>query len=64
LPIDLNVALTWERIQGVSEKGGLKLPVMVSLIAATAIAHNLTVVTRDVHDMERCQVYVQNPWHE
>jgi hypothetical protein len=64
LPIDLEVAFTWGRIQGVSEKSGLKLPVIDSLIAATAIAHNLIVVSRNVHDLERCQVTVHNPWHE
>lgn len=64
LSIDLDVAFTWGRIQGVSEKSGLKLPVMDSLIAATAIAHNLIVVTRNVHDVERCQASVHNPWHE
>ena len=62
LPIDLNVAFTWGRIQGASEKGGLKLPVMDNLIAATAITHNLVVVTRNAHDIERCQASVYNPW--
>jgi len=64
LPVDLKVALTWGRIIGISEKGGLKLPVLDSLIAATAIANNLIVVTRNVHDLERCQVSVLNPWQE
>ncbi|GAB6274468.1 MAG: type II toxin-antitoxin system VapC family toxin [Peptococcaceae bacterium] len=64
LPVDLKVALTWGRIIGVSEKGGLKLPVLDSLIAATAIANNLIVVTRNVHDLERCQVSVLDPWQE
>ncbi len=62
LPIDLDVAFTWGRIQGISEKGGLKLPVMDSLIAATAITYNLIAVTRNVHDIERCQASVYNPW--
>ncbi len=62
LPIDLDVVFTWGRIQGASEKEGIKLPVMDSLIAATAIAHNLVVVTRNVRDLERCQVTVYNPW--
>jgi hypothetical protein len=62
LPIDLDVAFTWGRMQGISEKGGLKLPVMDSLIAATAITHSLIVVTRNVHDIERCQAAVHNPW--
>ncbi|HUW65612.1 MAG TPA: type II toxin-antitoxin system VapC family toxin [Spirochaetia bacterium] len=64
LPIDLDVAFAWGRIQGVSEKCGLKLPVLDSLIAAIAIANNMIIVTRNVHDMERCQASVLNPWQE
>ena len=62
LSIDLNVVLTWGRVLGNSEKSGIKLPVMDGLIAAMAIAGNLTVVTRNVQDMERCQASVFNPW--
>ena len=62
LPIDLEVIITWGKVQGISEKNGTKLPVMDSLIAATAIAHHLTVVTRNVNDIERCQASVFNPW--
>lgn len=62
LHIDLDVMLTWGRIQGSSERAGFKLPVMDSLIAATAITHNLIVVTRNTSDLERCQALVYNPW--
>jgi predicted nucleic acid-binding protein len=62
LPIDLNVVKAWGRVQGISEKNGTKLPVMDGLIAATAIEHNLIVVTRNVQDIERCQASVYNPW--
>jgi len=62
LPLDLDIFLTWGKVQGKSEKTGTPLPVMDSLIAATAIAHNLTVVTRNVKDIERCQASVYNPW--
>ncbi len=62
LDIDLETALCWGRIQGEAEQTGLKLPVMDSLIAATAAAHGLVVVTRNVRDMERCGVRVCNPW--
>lgn len=62
LDIDLDTALWWGRIQGEAERAGEKLPVMDSLIAATAAAHGLIVVTRNVKDMERCGVRVCNPW--
>ncbi|WP_025128821.1 type II toxin-antitoxin system VapC family toxin [Pseudomonas sp. PH1b] len=33
-----------------------------ALIAATALVHNLTVVTRNVADFEACGVRLLNPW--
>lgn len=62
LEIDVETALCWGRLQGEAEQAGEKLPVMDSLIAATAAAHGLVVVTRNVRDMERCKARVFNPW--
>jgi predicted nucleic acid-binding protein len=62
LPIDSAVALAWGALQGEAEQRGSKLPVVDSLIAATASVHNLTVVTRNVGDLQRCGVPVVNPW--
>lgn len=62
LEIDLETALCWGRLQGEAKQAGEKLPVMDSLIAATAAAHGLIVVTRNVRDIERCGVRVCNPW--
>jgi len=62
LDVDLETSLCWGRIQGETERAGLKLPVMDSLIAATAKVHGLIVVTRNVKDIEKCGVRVCNPW--
>ena len=62
IAINLETALCWGALQGESEAKGETLPVMDSLIAATASAHGLIVVTRNVKDMERCRVRVCNPW--
>ena len=62
LPIDVEVASAWGSLLGDSEKHGKKLPVMDSLIASTAEVHNLTVVTRNIRDMQKCQAKVFNPW--
>jgi predicted nucleic acid-binding protein len=62
LEIDLETALLWGKLQGESEQAGEKLPVMDSLIAATATAHGLVVVTRNVKDLERCGAKIFNPW--
>jgi predicted nucleic acid-binding protein len=37
-------------------------PVRDGLIAATALVHGLTMVTRDVADFEPCGVSLLNPW--
>lgn len=62
LGIDLETALIWGKLQGEPERNGEKLPVMDSLIAATATAHGLVVITRNVKDIERCHARVFNPW--
>lgn len=62
LDVDHEIATNWGMMQGEAERRGEKLPVMDSLIAATARAHNLTVVTRNCRDLERCGVHVCNPW--
>ncbi len=62
IEIEIDAMLIWGRLQGESERKGESLPVMDSLIAATAKAHGLVVVTRNVKDIERCQVRVCNPW--
>lgn len=62
IDIDRETALVWGKLQGESEQQGERLPVMDSLIAATATAHGLTVVTRNIKDMERCRARVCNPW--
>ncbi len=64
LSIDGEVAIAWGRLLGVAEKQGKKLPVMDILIAATAITHNLTVVTRNTRDLERCHAKAFNPWKD
>ena len=62
IDIDMEAVLIWGRLQGESERKGVILTVMDSLIAATAKAHGLVVVTRNVKDVERCQVRACNPW--
>ena len=62
LVIDHNVASRWGTLVGTSERKGRPLPVIDSLIAATAIAHELTVVSRNAKDFERCGIPCLNPW--
>jgi predicted nucleic acid-binding protein len=60
--IDLKVAKTWGEIQGASEAAGSPMPAIDSLIAATGLAHDLTVVTRNITDMQQSGVTLLNPW--
>ena len=47
LPIDDRVALAWAGLRVTLRDGGRRMPVNDSWIAATAIAHDLAVVTQD-----------------
>jgi toxin FitB len=62
LEINLFIAKTWGKIQGSADKKGKPMPIFDSLIAATGIVHGLTVVTRNVADMEQSGVSLFNPW--
>ena len=62
LAVDLRAATRWGMLTGESEKRGQPLPVIDSLIAATASVHGLAVVTRNVEDFKRCSVECVNPW--
>lgn len=64
LPIDPRVASRWGMMTGEAERRGVPLPVIDSLIAATALVHDLQVVTRNVEDFERCGALCLNPWEE
>ena len=62
LAIDASVAARWGAMVGASEARGQPLPVIDSLIAATALQHDLTVVTRNTGDLERCGARCFDPW--
>lgn len=62
IEITEGIATSWGEIQGRAEKEGKKMPVLDSLIAATAIKNNLTVVTRNVKDIEHSGCQSINPW--
>lgn len=57
LGVDEAVALEWGRISSMRTRGEAD-----SLIAATAIVHNLVLVTRNVTDFNDVGAVVVNPW--
>lgn len=57
LPVDERIAEVWGRL-GIPDP----IPIIDGLIAATAIVHGLTVVTRNVADLARTGVTVLDPF--
>lgn len=64
IPIDANVLGEWSELCGRSESKGRRLPVIDSLLAATSLMHNLTLVTRNVADFKYCskKLKLHNPY--
>jgi predicted nucleic acid-binding protein len=62
LAIDLETALLWGQLSGEAERRGQPLPAIDTLLAATAIRHELTLVTRNERDFRRMPVTLYNPW--
>jgi toxin FitB len=59
LLIDAAVADRWGRLLAASERS---LPAIDSLLAATALVHDLALVTRNVSDFEIPGLEVVDPW--
>jgi predicted nucleic acid-binding protein len=62
LPLDVQVMQGWGILIAGLEKIGLKMPVIDSLIAATAVSLSFTIVTRNVKDFDNSGVQLLNPW--
>lgn len=57
LPVTEAITDCWGRL-GIPDP----IPVADGLLAATALVHNLTLVTRNTHDVERTGVILLNPF--
>jgi predicted nucleic acid-binding protein len=62
LPIDAAIADRWGMIAAVATAKGKPVPVVDGLLAATAIQHNLTLVTRNSSDVSGTGSPTLNPW--
>jgi toxin FitB len=62
LSIDQPVADRWGRLSAEAATAKRPLPVIDGLLAATALHHNLTLVTRNTRDVAPTGVAVFNPW--
>ena len=64
LTIDHAVAGHWGDVMAQSRRSGIALSVMDGFFAATALANDLTLVTRNIKDFASCGVPLLNPWDE
>jgi tRNA(fMet)-specific endonuclease VapC len=62
IPVEQEVAVAWGNILNEMEKNGRPIPIIDGFLVATALAHELTFVTRNVSDFERTGIPIVNPW--
>jgi len=62
LNVDAPVMTVWGRITAEAIKRGRPTSLIDSLLAATAIVHGLTLVTRNTQDVAALPVAVLDPW--
>ena len=62
LPWDATISRRWAKLAVDLKQKGDKLPLLDSMIAATALQHDLTVATRNTRDFNKTGVQVLNPF--
>jgi predicted nucleic acid-binding protein len=62
LPWTVETGLRWAKLLADLRRAGKALPIKDSLIAATALVHDLIVVTRDIRDFRNAGVKVLDPF--
>lgn len=62
LPWDAATGLRWAALLADLRRRGKAMPVKDSLVAATALVHDLTIATRNIDDFAHAGVRVLNPF--
>jgi len=62
LDFDSKVASSWAHLLAHLKSKGHAMPIKDSLIAASAIAHNLSIATRNTRDFKNAEVSLINPF--
>jgi predicted nucleic acid-binding protein len=62
LPVTEAIADRWGMVEGICQVKGIGSNAPDGLIAATALEHDLTLVTRNVKDFAGLGVAILNPW--
>ena len=62
LPVTKAIGDRWAALSARAQEKGIQPSVIDGLVAATALEHDLTLVTRNVKDFEHLGVALFNPW--
>jgi predicted nucleic acid-binding protein len=62
LPWDAAISRRWARLVVELRRKGYAMPLLDGMIAATALEHDLTVATRNVHDFQKAGVKIVDPF--
>ena len=62
LPVTKPIADRWGRLAIAARRKGVSITTADALIAATAVEHDLAIVTRNATDFAICGAAVINPW--
>jgi toxin FitB len=62
IEVNLDIAERWGLISAQAKIAGTPLAVIDGLMAATALHHNLTLVTRNTKDVQVAGINTLNPW--
>ena len=62
LPFDASTAAVWGRLMGDGDRAGRRPSAADAQIAAAAMQHDLTLVTRNVKDFRNFDVRLLDPW--
>jgi predicted nucleic acid-binding protein len=62
LPVTKAIADRWGRLVIEAKRKGVSVTTADGLFAATAIEHDLAIVTRNVTDFATCGAAIVNPW--
>lgn len=62
LPVTVSIAALWGETMALSRRSGLNMSVMDGFLAATAMAHELAIATRNIRHFDGLGLTVINPW--